>query len=145
MSHVLTLLQELLDNGRAPSTLKFYVPAIAPNHSFEAGHSIGRTDLVVKFLRGTWRLNPPRPQTVPTWDLSIVPRALRGPAFELLYSADLRPMSLNDCKEEIFSLYRRCYCPGLCLSRLAVPHRCEGTLHQRNGLLLGVVQRDFYW
>ncbi len=65
------------------------------NHSLEAGQSIGRNDLIVKFLKGARRLNPPRPQTVPSWDLSIVLRALRGPPFELLSLADLRPLSLK--------------------------------------------------
>ncbi|XP_016362283.1 taste receptor type 1 member 1-like [Sinocyclocheilus anshuiensis] len=71
---------ELLDKGRAPSTLKVYVAAIAVNHSLEAGQSIGKNDLIVKFLKGARRLNPPRPQTVPFWDLSIVLRAQRGPS-----------------------------------------------------------------
>ncbi|XP_073706258.1 adhesion G protein-coupled receptor B3-like [Garra rufa] len=37
VSHVLTYLQELLDKGRSPSTLKVYMAAIAANHSPEAG------------------------------------------------------------------------------------------------------------
>ncbi len=48
------------------------VAAITVNLSLEAGQSIGKNDLIVKFLKGAWRLNPPRPQTVPSWDLSIV-------------------------------------------------------------------------
>ncbi len=78
VSHILSFLQELLDNGRIPSKLKVYVAAITANHSLEAGHSIGKNDLIVKFLKGAQRLNPPRPQTVPIWDLSIVLRALQG-------------------------------------------------------------------
>lgn len=46
-------------------------------------------------MKGAWRLNPPRPQTVPIWDLSIVLRALRGPPFEPLPLAELRPLSLK--------------------------------------------------
>lgn len=67
---MITFLQELLDNGRAPSTLKVYVAA---------GQSIGRNDLI-KFLKGARRLNPP-PQMVLLLDLSTVLRALRGPLF----------------------------------------------------------------
>ncbi len=69
-------MQEMLDTKPAPSTHKFYVPAITANHSLEAGQSVGRNDLVVEFLKGARRLKPPCPQTEPTWDLSIVLRAL---------------------------------------------------------------------
>ncbi len=41
------------------------------------------------------RLNPPRPLTVPTWDLPTVLRALKGPPFEPLQSTDLRSLSLK--------------------------------------------------
>lgn len=43
VSYVLTFLQEQLDKGRTPSTPKVNVPAIAVNHSLNAGHSIGMT------------------------------------------------------------------------------------------------------
>ncbi|XP_016117994.1 heat shock 70 kDa protein 12A-like [Sinocyclocheilus grahami] len=42
-----------------------------------------------------WRLNPPRPITVPTWDLPTVLRALKSPPFEPLQSIDLRPLVLK--------------------------------------------------
>ncbi len=83
VSHMLTFLQELLDKGCTTSTLKVYVTAIVANHSLGAGQSIGKNDLIVRFLKGVRRLNPPR--TVLSWDLSIVLRALRG-------SAELRPL-----------------------------------------------------
>ncbi len=69
--------------------------AIAANHSPEAGRIIGRNELIVKFLRGALRLNPPRPKTVPNCDLSIVLRALKGPPFEPLQTAGLRVMTLK--------------------------------------------------
>ncbi|KAF4115203.1 hypothetical protein G5714_002692 [Onychostoma macrolepis] len=77
VSHVLTFLQELLDKGHTPSTLKIYVAAIAANHSLEAGRTIGRNALVIKFLRGARQLNPSRPKTMPTWALFIVLGPLR--------------------------------------------------------------------
>ncbi len=40
-------------------------------------------------------MNPPRPNTVPNWDLSIVLGALKGPPFEPLQTAGLRVMSLK--------------------------------------------------
>ncbi|KAL0183526.1 hypothetical protein M9458_019222, partial [Cirrhinus mrigala] len=84
ISVILSFLQELLDKGRSPSTLKVYVAAIAASHAPIAGQSVGRNNLVVRFLKGSRRLNPPRPHTIPTWDLSTVLRALKGPPFEPL-------------------------------------------------------------
>ncbi len=46
-------------------------------------------------LKGSRRLNPPCPVTVPTWDLPTVLRALKGPHFEPLQSADLRSLMLK--------------------------------------------------
>ncbi len=40
-------------------------------------------------------LNPPRPLTIPTWDLPTVLRALKGPPFEPLQSTNLRSLSLK--------------------------------------------------
>ncbi len=87
---VLSFLQELLDKGRSHSTLKVFVAAIAAFHAPIAGQSVGRDNSVVRFLKGARRLNPPRPLTVPTWDLPTVLRALKGPPFEPLQSTNLR-------------------------------------------------------
>ncbi len=95
LSVVLSFLQELLDKGRSPSTLKVYVAAIAASHAPIAGQSLGRNTSVVRFLRGAMRLNPPRPLTVPTWDLPTVLRALKGPPFEPLQSTTLWSLSLK--------------------------------------------------
>ncbi len=92
---ILSFLQELLDKGRSHSTLKVFVAAIAAFHAPIAGQSVGRDNSVVRFLKGARRLNPPRPLTVPTWDLPTVLRALKGPPFEPLQSTDLRSLSLK--------------------------------------------------
>ncbi len=92
---VLSFLQELLDKGRSHSTLKVFVAAIAAFHAPIAGQSVGRDNSVVRFLKGARRLNPPRPLTVPTWDLPTVLRALKGPPFEPLQSTDLRSLLLK--------------------------------------------------
>ncbi|KAI2651221.1 hypothetical protein H4Q32_019259 [Labeo rohita] len=84
ISVILSFLQELLDKGRSPFTLKFYVAAITASHAPIAGQSVRRNNLVVRFLKGSRRLNPPHPLTIPTWDLSTVLRALKGPPFERL-------------------------------------------------------------
>ncbi len=41
------------------------------------------------------RLNPPHSKTVPTWDLSIVLKALKVPPFKLLQKAGVRVMALK--------------------------------------------------
>ncbi len=93
ISLILSFLQELLDKGRSPSTLK--VAAIAASHAPIAGQSVDRNNKVVCFLKGSRRLNPPRPFTIPTWDLPTVPGALKGPHFELLQSVDLWSLLLK--------------------------------------------------
>lgn len=47
---ILSFLQELLDDGHTPYTLKVYI--IALYHAPIAGQSIGKHDLMVRFLRG---------------------------------------------------------------------------------------------
>ncbi len=49
---------------------------ISANHDPVDGKSVGKHDLVVRFLRGASRLNPPRPPSLPSWDLALVLRAL---------------------------------------------------------------------
>ncbi|KAL0201208.1 hypothetical protein M9458_004395, partial [Cirrhinus mrigala] len=95
ISLILSLLQELLDKGRSPSTLKICVATITASHAPIAGQSVGRNNLVVRFLKGSRRLNSPRPLTIPTWDLSVVLRALKGPPFEPLPGSDLRPLTFK--------------------------------------------------
>ncbi len=52
-------------------------------------------NLVVRFLKGSRRLNTPRSITFLTWDLPTVLRALKSPPFELLQSVDLHPLMLK--------------------------------------------------
>ncbi len=90
---ILFFLQELLDKRRSPSMVKVFVATIAASHI--AGQSVGRNNLVVSFLKGSRRLNPPRPFTIPSWDLPTVLKALKGSPFEPLQSVDLRSLSLK--------------------------------------------------
>ena len=90
---VLSFLQEGLERRLSPSTLKVYVAAIAAHHDAVDGKSLGKHDLIVRFLRGARRLNPPRPLSIPSWDLSLVLSALQRPPFEPLQSAELKILS----------------------------------------------------
>ncbi len=92
---VLSFLQDGLERRLSPSTLKVYVAAIAAHHDAVDGKSLGRHDLVIRFLRGARRLNPPRPHLVPSWDLPSVLSALRGAPFEPLQSVELKFLSLK--------------------------------------------------
>ncbi len=90
---VLSFLQERLERRLSPSTLKVYVAAIASHHDAVDGRSLGKYDLIVRFLRGARRLNPPRSPLVPSWDLSIVLAGLQRGPFEPLDSVELRFLS----------------------------------------------------
>ncbi len=92
---ILSFVQDLLEKGCSPSTLKVYVAAIAASYAPIDGQSVGRNNLVVRFLRGSKRLNPPCPVTIPKWDLPTVLRALKSPPFEPLQSVDLHPLMLK--------------------------------------------------
>ncbi len=74
---VLSFLQQGLERRLSPSILKVYVAAIAANHDPVEGKSVWKHDWVVRFLRGARRLNPPHPPSIPSWDLSLVLRALQ--------------------------------------------------------------------
>ncbi len=84
---LLSFLQQGLERRLSPSTLKVYVATISTHHDPVEGKSVGKHNLVVRFLRGARRLNPPRPPSLPSWDLALVLRALITSPFEPLQSA----------------------------------------------------------
>ncbi len=92
---VLSFLQQELERRLSPSTLKVYVAAIAANHDPGEGKSVGKHDWVVRFLRGARRLNPPRPPSIPSWDLSLVLRALQQGPFEPLQTVEPKFLSMK--------------------------------------------------
>ncbi len=70
-----------------------YVPAIAAHHDAVDGRSLGKHDLIVRFLKGARTMNPFRPPLVPSWDLSIVLAGLQRGPFEPLDSVELKFLS----------------------------------------------------
>ncbi len=72
-----------------------YVATIAAHHDAVNGKSVGKHDLVVRFLRGARRLNPTRPHLVPSWDLPSILTALKEEPFESLQSVELKFLSLG--------------------------------------------------
>lgn len=55
---MLSFLQEGLERHLSASTLKAYMAAIEVNHNIVDGRSVGKQDLVIRFLRSAQRLNP---------------------------------------------------------------------------------------
>ncbi len=92
---VLFFLQERLERRLSPSTFKVYVAAITAHHDAVDGRSLGKHDLIVRFLKGARRMNPSRPPLVPSWDLSIVLAGLQRGPFEPLDSVELKFLSLK--------------------------------------------------
>ncbi len=92
---VLSFLQQGLERRLSPSTLKVFVAAISTHHDPVEGKSVGKHNLVVRFLRGARRLNPPRPPSLPSWDLALVLRALITAPFEPLQSVELKFLSMK--------------------------------------------------
>ncbi len=63
------------------------------HHDAVDGRSLGKHDLIVRFLKGARRMNPSRPPLVPFWDLSIVLAELQRGPFEPLDSVELKFLS----------------------------------------------------
>ncbi len=84
---MLSFLQERLERRLSLSTLKVYVAA--------CGRSLGKHDLIVRFLKGAQRMNPSRSPLVPSWDLSIVLAGLERGPFEPLDSVKLKFLSVK--------------------------------------------------
>lgn len=57
--------------------------------------SLGKHDLVVRFLRGVTRLSPLRPRFIPSWDLSQVLKVLQSASVDPLGSVELSVLSLR--------------------------------------------------
>ncbi len=69
VSVVLSFLQEMLDKQRSSSTIKVYTAAIVAFHTPVAGCLVGRDSMVIQFLRGARRMNPPN--RAPFWTIAI--------------------------------------------------------------------------
>ncbi len=54
---------------------------------------MGKHDLVIRFLRGAGRLYPPRLPSIPSWDLSLVLRALQQGPFGPFQTVELKFLS----------------------------------------------------
>ncbi len=68
--------------GCLPPPLKSMRLRLLPTTTPWMGSWWGSMTGSIRFLRGARRLNPPRPPSIPSWDLSLVLRALQQGPFE---------------------------------------------------------------
>ncbi len=73
---VLSFLQQGLEHRLSPYTLKVYIANISAPRP-EIGEIGRKHELVIWCIRVARRLNPPRPYSLPSWDLVLVLRALQ--------------------------------------------------------------------
>ncbi len=91
---MLSILQQILESGKAASTLKVYAAAISAYHVPINESSLGSYALC-SFLNGETQLRPTCKPHFPRCDLPFVLDFLCSPPFEPLQAADLRWMSLK--------------------------------------------------
>ena len=92
---ILTFLQDLLDKGRAFSTVKVYLAAISACHIGFGDKSAGQHPIVCRFMKGARRLRPVLRSLAAPWDLSTVLDALSRPPFEPLQQVELKTLSFK--------------------------------------------------
>ena len=92
---VLSFLQDLLDRGRAFSTVKVYLAAISACHIGFGDKPVGQHPLVRQFMKGANHLRPVSKSLVPSWDLALVLDSLSRPPFEPLEGLELKLLSLK--------------------------------------------------
>ena len=93
---ILSFLQDLLDRGRAFSTVKVYLAAISARHFGFENKPVGQHQLVHQFMKGaSSHLHPVSKSLVPSWDLALVLDSLSQPPFEPLEGLDMKLLSLK--------------------------------------------------
>ncbi|KAI2663586.1 Cytochrome P450 1A1 [Labeo rohita] len=90
---VLFFLQRGLDSHLFASTLKVYVATIAVNHDIVGGRSVKKDNLIIRFLRGVERLNPPGPLFEP---LKSVELSASDSASSIRRMGVLKALSVNE-------------------------------------------------
>lgn len=92
---VLSFLQDLLEKGKAFSTIKVFLAAISACHIGFEGKPVGQHPLVCRFMKGARRSLPVSKPLSPTWDLSMVLEAISAPPFEPLAEVDFKTLSIK--------------------------------------------------
>ncbi|XP_029975786.1 uncharacterized protein LOC115408980 [Salarias fasciatus] len=92
---ILSFLQDMVDKGRAFSTIKVYLAAISACHIGFEGKTVGQHPLICRFMRGARRKLPVCRSLAPSWDLPLVLNALSDSPFEPLEQVDLKFVALK--------------------------------------------------
>ncbi len=71
------------------------------------GRSLGKHDLIVRFLKCARRMNPSRSPLTPSWDLSIVLAGLQRGPFEPLDSVELKFLSAKTALQTALTSIKR--------------------------------------
>ena len=93
---ILCFLQDMLEVGKSPSTMRGMVAAIKAARG--GGHKLSERcgDLIARFLKGARRVTPyHRRPAVPPWDLEVVLATLQEGPFEPLDRVNLKWLSLK--------------------------------------------------
>ncbi len=92
---VLSFLQDLIDQGKAFSTIKVFLAAISACHIGFDNKTVGQHPLVCRFKKGAHRVLPVSKPLFPKWDLGLVLDALSMSPFEPLDKVDFKILSFK--------------------------------------------------
>ncbi|XP_073701195.1 uncharacterized protein [Garra rufa] len=92
---VLSFLQDLIDQGKAFSTIKVFLAAISACHIGFDNKTVGQHPLVCRFMKGARRALPVSKPLSPSWDLGLVLDALSMSPFEPLDKIDFKILSFK--------------------------------------------------
>ncbi len=92
---VLSFLQDLIDQGKAFSTIKVFLAAISACYIGFDNKTVGQHPLVCRFMKGARRALPVSKPISPSWDLGLVLDALSMSPFEPLDKVDLKILSFK--------------------------------------------------
>lgn len=121
----------------------------------ECSKSLGKHNLVFRFLRGARRLNPPRPCLIPTWDLNLVFTALQRASFEALQSVEIKVLSPKTVILTALTSIERVWdlqsLPGILATWLlrswlhcCVPSACTWTAHRASEPQNSTVRSSYF-
>ncbi len=142
MSDILTFLQEILEGGKAISTIKVYLVAISSCHMGFNGETVGKHSIVSRFLKGVRHLRPITKPMLPAWDLPLVLEALGEAPFEAL-----EPLCVFCEPQETatISLDSGGYNAGVFSEKSAITSKPKGPFYKREWLHLGLYLRASLW
>ncbi|KAI2667323.1 Signal recognition particle SEC65 subunit [Labeo rohita] len=92
---VLSFLQDLIDQGKAFSTIKVFLAAISACHIGFDNKTVGQHPLICRFMKGVRCALPVSKPFSPSWDLRLVLDGLSMSPFEPLDKVDFKILSFK--------------------------------------------------